>query len=206
LKKVAILSCLSDWSVGLKKSFKDQFTKLGGEIVAEEEFQQESTDLRTQLTKIKDKKPDLIYFPAYTKSTIIGLKQIKELGIKSIIFGADAWSDPQIWKEVGKAGEGAIFTEPANKNLPEWFITAMNQKTGSNEINIYAPRAYDALTILAEAMKTSNFNVETTKNNLYQIKNFQGIADVYTFDANGDPVSAIYAVKKIVNQKPVLME
>jgi len=206
IKKAAILSCLSDWCVGLKNSFKDNFIKLGGEIVSEEEFKQDETDLKTQLIKIKIKNPDLIYFVAYTQSTIAGLKQIKELGINSTIFGADAWSDPIIWQSVGQLGEGAIFTEPANKNLPEWFVQEMNKKTGGNEINIYAPRAYDALMILVEAMKNGNFNPEKVKNNLYQIKDFQGIADIYTFDENGDPIKAIYSVKKISNQKPTLIE
>jgi len=38
-------------------------------------------DLRTQITKIKDSKPDLIYFLGYTEASIVGLKQLKEMGV-----------------------------------------------------------------------------------------------------------------------------
>ena len=90
-KNVAILYCLGDWCVGIKDVFKKRFGELGGSITIEEGYEQDARDLRTQITKIKDSKPDLIYFLGYTEASIVGLKQLKEMGVEIPKFGGDAW-------------------------------------------------------------------------------------------------------------------
>lgn len=203
LSKVAILKCLSDYCVGVSDVFKTKFQELGGAIVAEESFLQDAKDLRSQLTKIKAANPELVYFVGYTEGSIIGLKQGKELGINATFFGTDSWSDPKIWREVGKIGDGALYVEPANKNLPETFITEMNRRTDGEGVNIYAPRAYDALKLLASLMIEKGVDATAIKDALYTVRNYQGIADNYTFDNKGDLSEAIYVVKRIQNGKAV---
>lgn len=203
LNKAALLKCLSDWCIGINDAFKVKFQELGGTIVAEESFQQEARDLRSQLIKIKAAAPEIIYFISYTEATIPGIKQVKELGINAVLFGADAWSDPKIWQEVGKVGDGAMYVEPANKSLPETFIAEMNRRTGGKEINVYAPRAYDALKILASLMKQKGVDATMIKNALYGVKNYQGIADNYTFDRRGEITEAKYVIKRVQDGKVI---
>jgi branched-chain amino acid transport system substrate-binding protein len=206
LSRVALLKCLSDWCLGVNDAFKARFLELGGQIVAEESFEQTSRDLRTQLSKIKAASPQAIYFVSYTEATIPGLRQAKELGIKATIFGADAWSDPKIWTELGQTGDGAMYVEPANKDLPESFITEMNRRTGGAEINVYAPRAYDAFKILASIMRSKGVNATAIKTALYELKDYQGIADSYTFDGRGEIVKAAYAVKRVQGGKALRVQ
>jgi len=201
--KVALLKCLSDWCLGVNDAFKKKFQELGGQIVAEESYQQDSRDLRTQLTKIKTAAPEVIYFVGYTEASIAGIRQAKELGLAATIFGADAWSDPKIWSELGRTADGAMYSEPANKTLPESFVAEMNRRSGGKEINVYAPRAYDAFKILASLIAEKGVNSTAIKNALYNLKNYQGIADNYTFDRNGDVTGASYAVKRVENGKVV---
>ncbi len=201
--RVAILKCLSDWCMGVSDAFKAEYQKAGGAITAEESFPQDSRDLRSQLVKIKAGDPQLIYFVSYTEASIAGLKQIKELGLKSTIFGADAWSDPKIWDSVKSSGAGAMWVEPANKSYPPEFIAAMRKKAGDKVINVYAPRAYDAMKMLAMVMEKDGTNARQIKKGLYNIKNYQGIADNYTFDANGDITGANYVVRTYKGGKMV---
>lgn len=201
--KVATVKCLSDWCIGVNDAFKAHFLELGGQIVAEEGYTQDSKDLRTQLTKVKAAKPEMVYFIGYTEGSIVGLRQMKELGIAVPVVGADAWSDMKIWQEVKGAGEGAMYTEPANKELPQEFVAKMAEKLSGVELNVYAPRGYDALKMLAMAIGTGEDDVQKVKNALYAIKDYQGIADNYSFDANGDIVNAKYVVKKIQSGKAV---
>ena len=65
IRKAAVLHTIGDYGNGIKDAFVKQFKELGGEIVAIESFEQDSNDMRTQLTKIRNKKPELIYAPAY---------------------------------------------------------------------------------------------------------------------------------------------
>lgn len=99
------MNSLSDWGVGLAGVFVETFEGLGGEIVTQEQFQDDTKDLKTELTKVNDLAPDLIYFVGYTDATIIGLQQAGELGIETQFLGGDAWNDPTIPTQVGDAGE-----------------------------------------------------------------------------------------------------
>lgn len=201
-KKVGALFCLSDWCVGIKEVFKAHLTELGGELVAEEGYAQDTSDLRSQITKVKAASPDIVYFVGYTEASIIGLKQIKELGLETPIFGADAWDDPKIPAEAGAAADGATYSITANRELPQSFIDEMNTRAaGGSELNTYSPRGYDVMKVLADIMIRVGTDQEKIKAELYNIQNYQGIADTYTLDENGDVSTANFTIKKFKGGK-----
>lgn len=204
-KSVAILYCLSDWCAGIKEVFKIKFTELNGTIVAEEGYEQTTKDLRTQLTKIKQAKPDALYFVGYTEASIIGLKQIKELGINVSVIGGDAWDDPKIWDEVKDAGEGVRYTLQYTA-LPESFKSKMKTKTGSEEITLCTPNAYDAVNIIANVLGKAGTDSIKIKDELYNVINYQGMSGTITLDENGDLATADFVTKIVHNNTPEIEE
>lgn len=204
VKKAAILFCLSDYCEGLRSTFRKGFEELGGQIVSEEGYEQSARDLRSQLTKIKKANPDGIYFASYTEAAIPGIKQFKEMGMNAKLFGADAWDDPKIWDSVGAAGNGSLFTvvAPSAKGFQEKF----SNKTGKNDLTICAPQAYDAINIIANIMKKVGTNGESIKNELYAVKNYQGVSGLINFDSNGDLSSGNYIIKVVKDGKVVPYE
>lgn len=200
-KKVAVLYVKSDWGVGVEKVFVDSFTKLGGTIVANEGYDQTSRDLRSQLTKIKATKPDLLYFLGYSDASIPGLKQAAELKLNVPMFGADGWDDSKIFTEAGKAADGIMFTvvyAPLNND----FKTKMQAKVGNNEITSCSPEAYDATKILAQVIGKVGTDSTKIKDELYKVSYTGGVSsDKIEFDQNGDLVSASYIVKVVKNGK-----
>src|SRR3989338_9892618 len=109
-KTVALLTVQNDWGDGLNTAFPEAFTKVGGTIVMTDSFDPATKDMKAQMTQIKAKNPDAVYFASYTDQGISGLKQAHDLGIKSQFFGADAWDDTKVWSELGTLGDGAMFT------------------------------------------------------------------------------------------------
>ena len=204
-KKAAVLYCLSDWCVGIRDVFRKDFPSVGGEIVAEEAYEQTAKDLRTQLTKIKEAEPDLIYFVGYTEASIVGLKQAKELGIEAQMLGADAWDDRTIHEQAGDAAEGIVYIHPYAP-LTDKFKAAMEAKTGSSELTICSPQAYDAVNIVAGIMKRVGAEGERVKDELYKVKDYQGVSGPITIDENGDLSTANYAVKIVKNGEAVEFE
>lgn len=81
-RKAAVLYINNDYGVGIKDVFVYRFTVLGGEIVATENFEQGTTDFRTQLTKIKQGNPEAVYIVGY-KEQIQILKQFQGTWSKS---------------------------------------------------------------------------------------------------------------------------
>src|SRR5271170_4745544 len=53
------------YSSGLRNDFKKAFTKLGGNVSAEEAYSSGDNDYSAQLTAIKNANPDFIYMPGY---------------------------------------------------------------------------------------------------------------------------------------------
>src|SRR3989338_10042895 len=81
--KAAIISETTDYAQGLRNVFKSYFEDLGGEIVADETYNPEDTDFRTQVTKVKAANPDIIYLvPQAPQKGLLLVKQIKEAGLK----------------------------------------------------------------------------------------------------------------------------
>lgn len=202
--KVAILyNSDKEWSTGVKEAFKNTFLTLGGQIVDEEGVLSSNNDLRSQIIKIKNSNPELIYFPSFVETGIVGLKQMKELGINVPILGGDVWDDPKIPQTAGVAANGARYTVVSNLQLPQTFIDTMNATPQGQNINNYSPRAYDALKILAQIMQTTGDDPTKIKNELYKLKDYHGIADTYTMDSNGDLTTANFMIKEFENGKIV---
>src|SRR3989344_3957989 len=65
-RKAAIISETSDYAQGLRKVFKENFAKMGGTVVADETYNPEDSDFRSQITKVKASNPDMIYLVPQT--------------------------------------------------------------------------------------------------------------------------------------------
>ncbi|MEK7180820.1 MAG: ABC transporter substrate-binding protein [Patescibacteria group bacterium] len=204
--KVGILYCLSDWCTGIESVFKQNFVDGGGKIVAEEGYQQDSRDLRSQITKVKAANPDIVYFLGYSDASIVGLKQLQELGVKVPIFGGDAWDDVKIAEGAGKAANDAMFSVTAAKEYAQSFVDAMKAKNADKELNTYSGRGYDILKVFADIMGRVGVDSTKIKVELYKVKDYQGIADTYTLDEKGDLSSANYSIKKFQNGKIILVQ
>ncbi|MFA5936364.1 MAG: ABC transporter substrate-binding protein [Candidatus Paceibacterota bacterium] len=196
---VALLTVKNDWGDGLNKAFVDAFT---GTIVVNDSFDPNTKDFKTQLTQIKAKNPDAIYFIGYADVTIPALKQAYDLGIKTQFFGADGWDDTKIWDELGNIGDGAMYTI-VGTNSSDAFKTAMKAKLGKDDLIYCSNYAYDGLKILANAInKAGSTDKVAVKDAMYETNYTNGVGSKEVkFDNNGDPISATYTVKIVKNGK-----
>ncbi|GAG00492.1 unnamed protein product, partial [marine sediment metagenome] len=80
-KKAAILYINNAYGQGIKEITENRYIERGGQLVAIESFNESDKDFRTQLIKIKNVKPDLIFCLSYWKEGALILVQAKELGI-----------------------------------------------------------------------------------------------------------------------------
>ncbi len=207
-RKIATLYCLSDYCVGLHDVFEKRFQELGGTIALKDSFEQASSDLRTQLTKVKEQEDlDLIYLVSYTKSAITGLKQIKELGIETQVLGVEAWDDPTVPTEAGNSADGAMYLVPVIPDLSEEVKIAARAETGVEEVSkICTPSAYDAMNIIADIMKQVGTNSVDIKEALYNVSDYQGISGIISIDENGDLKGAEYSLKIFEGGKSIPYE
>lgn len=196
-RKMALITDISnDGMVELTKGAKEEFTKLGGKIVAEEEMTKADTDFRTQLTKIKASNPDVLYIGITGPNQIaLVVKQARELGLSvQLIVPAETVEDPNVIKVAGATIEGLIYIMPGNppetgkyKELKKRYKEKYNEDMPS-----YTTEAYDAVILGVKAVLASNGTKEDIKNKLFEVsKNYSGVSGNVTFDENGDVTKSV---------------
>ena len=102
----------SDYSKGLTQFFEEEFTKLGGKVLAKEAYTQTDPDFKGQLTKIRNLNADVLYIPGYYGQVGIIAKQARELDMNMPLLGGDGWDSPEIWKLGGEALKNSYHLEP----------------------------------------------------------------------------------------------
>lgn len=193
-KTAAVLFQLNDYGTSLKNSFEDEFTKLGGKIVATESGNSGDKDFKTQLAKIKNAKPDVIFFPLHIAEAGIFLKQAKEFGINSKFISCDGARVVDLFLIAGQAAEGTYYTAPAwgsgipNDEKVSDFNASFKRKYGK-EPDVYAAYYYEVTKLIAYAIKNSGYDGTAIKDFLYSIngdKDYKGITGTISFDRNGE--------------------
>lgn len=208
--RVTVVRINNEYGLGTAKAFKAELEKIGVTITGEEILEPSAMEYRSLIPRIKSKKPDLIYLASYPNEGALFLKQSKELGMTIPVLASNAILGTKNFFELaGKGAEGMLIasTFPLSSagDHPEIsrFMTAYEKKSGDKPVveHIYASRAYDAVRVLAEAMKNCpEHETECLKEKLFQVKDFSGASGKITFDRNGD-ISCRFSTLKIHGER-----
>lgn len=188
-KKVAILTDVrNDYSVGLTKFFKEYFTAHGGTVVAERSFSGGGTDrdFRAQLTAIKAAQPDAVFVPGYYTEAGLIAKQARSLGLKMPLLGGDGWDSPKLAEIGGSAINGCYFSthfSAQDKNPKVQDFVKKYQEKFKTMPDGMAPLGYDAMMVLAEAIKTAgSTDAAKIRDALANVKGYEGVTGRITID------------------------
>jgi branched-chain amino acid transport system substrate-binding protein len=189
----------SDYSVGLAEVFRNQFTSMGGKIVAEQSYAGGDTEFRPQLTAIKAANPEVIFVPGFYTEVGQLAQQARELGIKVPLVGGDGWDAPALL-DIGKeALNGTYFSDhyfvdeprPAVQRFVAAIRTKYNQNPAAN-----AALGYDALHILADAItRAGSLDKKAIRDQIASTKSYQGVSGVITMGPDRDPIKPVAMIK-----------
>jgi branched-chain amino acid transport system substrate-binding protein len=199
LKKVAILRDVgNDYSVGLADYFAKKFQDMGGTIVSDQSFKAGDQDFKAQLTAIKNKKPELIYVPAYyTDVALIG-RQARELGIKVPLAGGDGWDSAKLYEIAQGALDGSYFSNHYTHENPDPIIQNFVKKykdTYGSVPDALAALGYDAAMVAADAMsKATDISGPAIRDAIEKTKDFPGVAGKITLDADHNAVKSAVVI------------
>lgn len=208
-KRAAVLYDVSDdYSQGLREFFIQNFTKLGGTIVADESFKGGDVDFRPQLSKIKAANPDVIFMPYFFKEVALSANQARELGITQTLMGGDGWPSDQLISMGAKAVEGSYFVNHLDYDDPEvqGYKARYRAKYGiETELNGYL--VHDAVLLLVAALeKAGVVNGEAIAKAIPQVE-VKGITGrIRISPTTHNPEGKDAAIIKIVNGKYVFQQ
>lgn len=177
-------------AIAYRDAFKSKFEALGGRIVTELSYDENTGNWRTYLAKLKQLDQAAVYAPGI--STVIGLilKQSQEIGFKTQWLSSAGIEDPKLFEMAGGAAEGLIFATSffsldSNNQKTKHFVGAYQDKYGSQP-SVYAANAYDTIYILAECFNNGAIKGQSLVDCLYGIMDFSGASGTITFDNYGE--------------------
>lgn len=186
--KVAVLKDVkSDYSVGLAKNFISSFKASGGEIITERDFSGGDKDFRAQLTVIRASNPQAVFVPAYYTDVGLIVRQARQLGIKTPLFGGDGWESATLAQVAGSGIEGTYFSThfstDANRPEVQDFVSKFKAKYGKVP-DAMAALGYDSALILADAIKRAG-SVDHSKlrDAIAATKDFPAVTGVISLDS-----------------------
>jgi branched-chain amino acid transport system substrate-binding protein len=192
-RKAAVFRNVDEtYSVMLADFFVKSFRGHGGDVVMDIAYRGKAVDFSDILSQVKKRPADVIYVPGYTRDSGLLIKQAVSMGISATFLGGDAWDE--IWKYAGEALEGSYQTAPWHPDVPfERSIhlkTLFRQKYGHEIQNLSTPLAYDAVMLLADAVKRAgSLQCAKVRDALSKTVGFAGATGIISFNGHGDPSS-----------------
>jgi branched-chain amino acid transport system substrate-binding protein len=172
-------------------------------FVAKESFGPKDTDMTPQLTKIKNANPQAIICWTIGPAGAIVAKNKAQLGITIPLFQCHGQPGPEYIQLAGKASEGDRMPStklmvasqlPDNdpqKQVIQNFIhlyTDVYHFDKQFPINTHSGYAWDAITIVANAMRKAGTDPKALRTAIEATKGYVGISGIYTLtpeDHNG---------------------
>lgn len=201
-RKVAVIYLDNSWGNGLYSTFQNIFKELGGEIVYSSKINQNETNVKSDLLKIKNTDAEILYLPVYPTNILSVFKSAAEEGLNLQIIAGDATSGEEVVSS--GLGEGSLFMIP-KFNLPFDFESKIKSQDGFDnlQVSFVAPLGYDAARVLYDAISKVGLDKERIKDALAQT-NYKGISNpIIQFDSVGDITSAQFEVKLIKNKEAI---
>jgi len=199
-KKVAIiLDDKNDYAVVLAGFFAGAFKKLGGEIVSQQQYAGNATELNSQMDAIKTAAPDVIFAPGFYTTAPLVAREVKKSNIKAILIGSDGWDSPNLMDGGSEPFEGVYFANHfwagSDDPLVKKFVADYRAKYGV-EPDAGAATAYDAARMLFDAFKRArSTDSSAVRIALAETKDFPGVTGKITLDANRNAQVPVYMLR-----------
>jgi branched-chain amino acid transport system substrate-binding protein len=189
----------SDYSMGLADFFVKRFTERGGVVTTDQSYVSGDIDFKSQLTSIREKKPDVVFVPGYYTEVGLVAKQARELGLQQPLLGGDGWTSSKLFEIGGAALNGCYFSnhyatdtkDPKGVDFLEKY-----KKRWNHEPDSLAVLGYDAGWIFVEAAKRAkSLNGTDLRDAIAQTKDFPGVTGKITLNADRDAVKSAVVLK-----------
>lgn len=173
--------------------FDKAWTEYGGSVVYSSTFNAGAEDFRTELTKIKDAAPDVIWCKATAEEFMTLGRQIVELGLDDVFIATDfqAVQDESIYDVIGSAVDGrlvytrnGVANDDTTRAIYNAFESAYKDAYGV-EPEAHICLLYDCIQLIVKAMETGSYSGDALRAALLGLQNEPGCCGYVTFDNFG---------------------
>lgn len=209
VKKAVILHTNDQFGNDGAKIITEVAGQNGTTIADDISFQGNSTDLTSQVQKIRSDNPDAVFTLAFTNDAILFVKTAAQLGYTPpaiLAFGA-GWIDPTFIKALGPLANYSITraswaAQYGDKNPAAKAVADLFQKNYNQPMTENSAREFTAMITAGEAIQqagsTDPEKVRTALRNYKQTKTIMPWKGI-KFDGNGQNEQSAGVIEQMVN-------
>jgi len=203
-KTIAIIDDRTAYGQGLADVVEKVSKEKGVKVVAREFTNDKATDFNAILTKVRAAKPDVVMYGGMDATAGPMAKQMKQLGIKAPMLAGDGVCSPEFIKLAGDAanvltcsmaGE-AVEKLAKGEEFKQKYKAKFNQ-----EVQVYSPYSYDAVYVIAEAIKRAGKADRASITAAMPATNYAGLTGQIAFDDKGDIKNGAISMFKVKDGK-----
>ena len=192
ISKIAIITGTTGFGDQGRKQLKKLAPELEIEIVADETYGPDDTDMTAQLTKIKASEAQAVVNWSIVPGQVIVAKNMRQLGMKIPLFQSHGFGNIKYAQTAGEAGEGIIF--PCGRLLavdtladdhPQKEVLAKYKKEYEakyeEDVSTFGGHAWDGLQLVIAALREVGPDREKIRDYIENTKNFVGTGGIFNF-------------------------
>lgn len=205
-KTVGIIDDRTAYGQGLAEEFAKEAKVLGLSTVGQDFTTDKATDFNAILTRMKAKKPDVIFYGGYSGQAGLMARQMKSLGLKAKLLTGDSVCVPVTGQLAGDAADGVVYCAQGGAILDKAaagpaFRVSFKKRFG-NDPDAYAASYYDQVNVVAQAMQKANsLDVQKVGEEIYK-SSYKGIVTTYAYDDKGNLQKAPVTIYVFKNGLP----
>lgn len=193
-RRIAVIDDRSAYGQGVADEFikSAEASVPGLKIIGREFTTAKASDFSAILTRIRAKKPDLVFFGGMDATAGGVLRQMKALGMALPFMGGDGICTEALPTLAGGTlRDGAVYCaeaggiDAAHEKAVADFVARFHARFRS-DIQTYAPHAYDATMTVAAAMRQAGSTDPGKFLPVLRQIQYPGLTGTIRFDANGD--------------------
>jgi branched-chain amino acid transport system substrate-binding protein len=186
-KTAAVIDDATAYGEGLANEVEKALKAAGVKVLPREKGTDKTADWKAVLTKIKGKKPDVVFYGGMDATGGPLLKQARELKIAAVFSFGDGACTDKMAELAGPTAEGLICSQAGIpvQAAGKKFLEGYKAKFNMDPI-LYSPFTYDAAKLLVAAMQKADSADPAAYLPALAASDFAGATGNIQFDEKGD--------------------
>jgi branched-chain amino acid transport system substrate-binding protein len=200
LKRVGILHDSDAYGNGAADIIEAEVKARGMILTKREKYTTRDRDFMAQLLSLKSAGTEVMCVYGHAEESAVIMRQYRQIGSPFKYIGSPGSANTDCLVLAREAAEGllAVVDYVPDQSEPSKKYIKAYRKEFNEEMDALASWTYDALYILALAIRNAGEDRAKIKQAILAIRDYQGVAGTYAFTPNGD---GLHEVSIIRNEK-----
>jgi branched-chain amino acid transport system substrate-binding protein len=189
--KIGLIAGSGGFDKSCLANAEEQAPKYGLEIVANEQYGKDDTDVTPQLVNIRNAGAEAVLFCGFGAPSVIVTRNFAQLGLKARLYHNHGSCSKQFVEGAGAAAEGVrlpcaalLVADQLPADDPQREVALAYKReyesTYGEEVSTFGGHAYDALMLLVDAIRRAGTTDRAAvRDALEQTKEFVGVDGIY---------------------------